>query len=1239
MPKKAKKPRRSPQADDDADIVLPPLMQAVRVVATPPIPMDGPPPTDGPPPGDGRVAEGAQEAAAEHAVREDSVDAVLGASPNHEPLTDEAARRLEHEVLDAEVSEGNNRSGLEMEAEEEVLEPTNQANFKDEMDTTELLEEPASHNEPEAMDSEKAFEPANQVEKDEKTVKEVGKEQTALEPRKQVEVVIDESDDEGEQEPVEMDGNAAVYFVCQALETQVTACPVGKPRKGWPYFVSIPDELVKGKLSADRPLLQMGDLVSLVAFKFRDGFRKLCKANERRVGRMPWLNVGVINAQAVAEEIGLIIQGRSQAKAGIILEVNFDRAKQRVKSFDLAAPGLRVCQRIYRRQFGQGFVERQVRSGGVIKAYLAEVSHPPQLKVGQGYILPRECRYGTGKERNAHQPEVCVEVGNLDRSYVYPFRSVPDVLLGEQVMAAALAACIDQEEERMSRWTIVVVREPLRDARIRRGQHEFGVRHRLETKSDLVKMADVWQEDTSLQVKIANKPGAKSCARGIVEMVEMTPEQGGFIFFARVRLFAQDAKGYDAQADFEAIARGAEMQLKPKSSLATWKARMAKFEANVFSSIASEPGSRGSLMKMLLGISSAAETPEPFLQWANIEAGGGAAAQLHGAQRETARHLLDELPRTVWQQAPPGTGKTFTAESIVARALNEDKNAVAICVAPLNVAVVKLVLEMEKALVNEGVDEPMLALFSGTGKVRYRDQVATIGSHLLAAAVSEPELLNALNKRDKRKVDRYLQADPKLASEREVAQIFLAIEQRRIIFCTLSLLETLGGLFAEATHLILDECGQAPYCQVLAALEPLKNLKKVLVTGDRYQLNVHLLSHPQAVRNGFGLDTIIQCLDEAKGVNMVTLTVSYRSHPDIVRMVEAGAYRPDKQQLEAGRPAEERGLLARHPIVKCPVEGCPIVLIHDASPMLEDETSHSSSNDGHTELTIRLLTILSGAFQGSIRIVCLYRGQCRDIGMACTVHGFDQVVVTTADGTQGHEADLVVLVTTVSGRAGEGERFWADSRRVNVAASRARHGLFLIGDLAALWESGGIWRRMLKEALEMTVVVMPDYIEAMAHPNSRHGGQGVLLGPTGTSLQAFSFYERQQQLQKEQYVPEFGRPQLKAAERGQAMDRAAGVRSARPPPRGSRQDWPALQSQQQQQRQVGRSSYAGAVSAGPSVQHRSRSRARNVADRPSTSRQFDNRQNERRPDGRRGRDCFKCGSPNHLQRDCPRGKS
>lgn len=122
-----------------------------------------------------------------------------------------------------------------------------------------------------------------------------------------------------------------------------------------------------------------------------------------------------------------------------------------------------------------------------------------------------------------------------------------------------------------------------------------------------------------------------------------------------------------------------------------------------------------------------------------------------------------------------------------------------------------------------------------------------------------------------------------------------------------------------------------------------------------------------------------------------------------------------------------------------------------------------------------------------------------------------RVQVSTVDSIQSQEADLVILLTTRT-RTSRAEQidlekgeFWSDSKRSNVALSKPRHGLFVIGDLTLLSRKGDVWRRFIWEARKFTVVVDRRYLDLMSSGTAKRLGE-ILAGADGEVPRAVDFY-------------------------------------------------------------------------------------------------------------------------------------
>jgi superfamily I DNA and/or RNA helicase len=104
-------------------------------------------------------------------------------------------------------------------------------------------------------------------------------------------------------------------------------------------------------------------------------------------------------------------------------------------------------------------------------------------------------------------------------------------------------------------------------------------------------------------------------------------------------------------------------------------------------------------------------------------------------------------------------------------------------------------------------------------------------------------------------------------------------------------------------------------------------------------------------------------------------------------------------------------------------------------------------------------SLTPGTSPCSVGVLTGYEGQRQrleeEIGpLAQALHGKATVEFLNVDAAQGREFDLVYYSCVRSNPGGQ-IGFLADERRLNVALSRARHHLTIVGDLGALSSAEG----------------------------------------------------------------------------------------------------------------------------------------------------------------------------------------
>ncbi|MBX5482373.1 MAG: AAA family ATPase [Myxococcaceae bacterium] len=296
--------------------------------------------------------------------------------------------------------------------------------------------------------------------------------------------------------------------------------------------------------------------------------------------------------------------------------------------------------------------------------------------------------------------------------------------------------------------------------------------------------------------------------------------------------------------------------------------------------------------------------------------------------------------------------------------------------------------------------------------------------------------------------------DEARALERRAVRAVL--EGAQVICATLSMLD--GGLLSGETFdlALVDEATQA--IEPLALLAFLR-APKVILAGDHRQLPPTVLSEEAAAR-GLARSLFERLLDEhGDGVKQM-LREQYRMNERIMSFPSRELYGGELRAHASVATRALGELLTRE------VDAPPVLFIDTAGKGFEEqalEGDQSLFNEGEAALVIARAQELtsSGLPPEELAIITPYRAQAalirERLGDALAA-----VEVDTVDAFQGREKEavLVSLVrTNTDGQIG----FLTDLRRINVAITRAKRHLFVVGDSATL---GGhaFYARFIEEA-------------------------------------------------------------------------------------------------------------------------------------------------------------------------------
>lgn len=420
---------------------------------------------------------------------------------------------------------------------------------------------------------------------------------------------------------------------------------------------------------------------------------------------------------------------------------------------------------------------------------------------------------------------------------------------------------------------------------------------------------------------------------------------------------------------------------------------------------------------------------------------------------------------------PPGTGKTTTLVEAINETLMRESQ-VLVC-AQSNMAVDWI----SEKLVDRGIN--VLRIGNPT---RVNDKM--LGFTYERRFESHPDYpqlwairkaIRELRKNRKKGSENYHQKMDRLKSRATEIELRINAElfgEARVIACTLvgSAHHLLEGM--KFGTLFIDEAAQALEA---ACWIPMKRASRVILAGDHCQLPPTVKSIA-ALRAGLG-KTLMERIAENKPEVVTLLKIQYRMNDEIMRFSSDWFY---GGKVESAPQIKYRSVLDYdHPITWIDTSNEENQITIEGEDAPEDSASASSAANQNSDLNFKeqfvgesfgrinkaeaeltLLTLAEYFTKISKRrvleeridvgIISPYRAQVQYLKKLIKKYEFFKpyrrlISVNTVDGFQGQERDVILISLVRSNDEGQ-IGFLKDLRRMNVAMTRARMKLIILGN-------------------------------------------------------------------------------------------------------------------------------------------------------------------------------------------------
>ena len=443
----------------------------------------------------------------------------------------------------------------------------------------------------------------------------------------------------------------------------------------------------------------------------------------------------------------------------------------------------------------------------------------------------------------------------------------------------------------------------------------------------------------------------------------------------------------------------------------------------------------------------------------HAEAGRYVSNHLNPSQQTAVDKILSAGELAI-VHGPPGTGKTTTLVQAI-KALIRLEGGPILVTAPSNTAVDLLTEKLS--------DEGLNVLRVGNpARVSERLMSLTLDSKMAEhSAMKEVKKLKKQASAFRDMAHKYkrnfgqAEREQRKALFNEARNIMKEVErtEQYILDDLLAKAQVITATLVGANHytvrnltfhtVVIDEAGQAlePACWI-----PVLKAQKLVLAGDHCQLPPTVKS-AEAARDGLSTTLLEKCV-ALHPQAVVLLEEQYRMHETIMGYSAAVFY---ERRLKAHSSVADHKLFSADR---------PFVFVDTAGCGFDEKTEGvSTSNPEEAAFLFKHLTQFTAELQTQdpdgglprVAIISPYRQQIDQLkelllhSPLLKIWG-DKLSVNTIDSFQGQERDVVYISMTRSNPDSK-IGFLSDIRRMNVAMTRARKKLVVIGDSATLSQS------------------------------------------------------------------------------------------------------------------------------------------------------------------------------------------
>lgn len=393
---------------------------------------------------------------------------------------------------------------------------------------------------------------------------------------------------------------------------------------------------------------------------------------------------------------------------------------------------------------------------------------------------------------------------------------------------------------------------------------------------------------------------------------------------------------------------------------------------------------------------------------------------LNNYQKEAIKQGLNRRITTII--GPPGTGKTFVAGNIILRLFFNDDNARILCTAASNAAVDAITEKLDK-------------------EVKKIKNISDISQYIVR-----------FGKTDNKKLEEYLIKSSGQLTQSDENRL----NNARIICVTCASsnhfkLQNLKNF----NCILFDESSQTTEPSTLIPFN--RKPERLIYIGDENQLQP-TVKNQDAINKGLKNTLFSRLLK--KGCKPTVLREQYRM-PYNLYMYSSFRYYGGK--IDAGKKFTDDQIFELDNYKWPQEKKAPILFIDDKTE--EENKDNKISNKGQIDIVTNIINYINSNninYKDDDKDKEMIKLEMENIGIICTykeqvnilkqkLDNYPKLEIASVDSYQGKEKDLIIFSTVRSSNKSKFDDkskigFMKDFRRLNVALTRAKRGMIIIGN-------------------------------------------------------------------------------------------------------------------------------------------------------------------------------------------------